>query len=57
MSREDLRVRGDFVIPAAELEESASRAGGPGGQHVNKTSTRVSLRYDEGLRPTPVVTP
>ena len=35
-----------LVIPAAELEERASRAGGPGGQHVNKTSTRVSLRWN-----------
>jgi len=33
------------VIPAAELRESASRSGGPGGQHVNKTSTRVTLRW------------
>jgi ribosome-associated protein len=42
----DLRVRADLVIPAAELEEAASRSGGPGGQHVNKTSTRVSLRWN-----------
>jgi ribosome-associated protein len=32
-------------IPAAELDESASRSGGPGGQHVNKTSTRIQLRW------------
>jgi len=34
------------VIPAAELEITASRAGGPGGQHVNKTSSRVTLRWN-----------
>lgn len=43
---EPLRVRRGLVIPASELEESASRSGGPGGQHVNKTSTRVTLRWN-----------
>ena len=33
-------------IPADEVEELASRAGGPGGQHVNTSSTRVSLRWN-----------
>lgn len=42
----DLRVRADLLIPATELREAASRSGGPGGQHVNKTSTRVSLRWN-----------
>ncbi len=42
----DLRVQPGLVIPAAELRESASRSGGPGGQHVNKTSTRVTLRWN-----------
>jgi ribosome-associated protein len=42
---EDLPVRGRLVIPAAELRESASRSSGPGGQHVNKTSTKVTLRW------------
>jgi ribosome-associated protein len=42
---EDLEVGPGLVIPAAELHESASRAGGPGGQHVNKSNTRVSLRW------------
>lgn len=45
MSPADLIVRRDLVIPAGELRESASRAGGPGGQHVDKTSTRVTLRW------------
>jgi ribosome-associated protein len=42
---EDLAVRPGLAIPAAELRESASRAGGPGGQNVNKVSTRVTLRW------------
>jgi ribosome-associated protein len=40
-----LPVRAGLVIPADELHESASRASGPGGQNVQKTSTRVSLRW------------
>ena len=35
----------DFQIPAAELSFRATRAGGPGGQHVNQTSTRVEVRW------------
>lgn len=41
----DERPRADLV-PAAELSFRASRAGGPGGQHVNKTSTRVEVLWD-----------
>jgi ribosome-associated protein len=41
-----LAVQPGLVIPEAELWEAASRAGGPGGQHVNKTSTRVTLRWN-----------
>ncbi len=42
---DDLEVQRGLVIPAAEMEWSASRAGGPGGQAVNKLSTRVTLRW------------
>ncbi len=38
-----LAVNARVSIPAAELEIRATRAGGPGGQHVNKTSTRVEV--------------
>jgi ribosome-associated protein len=33
-------------IPRAELSYQASRAGGPGGQHVNTSSTRVELNWN-----------
>lgn len=43
---EPLPVLHDLRIPAEEIHESASRSGGPGGQHVNKTETRVTLRWN-----------
>jgi ribosome-associated protein len=45
MGAEDLRVLDSLLIPGAELEWAASRSSGPGGQNVNKLSTRVSLRW------------
>jgi ribosome-associated protein len=42
---DDLYVRHDLTIPGAELDWSASRSSGAGGQHVNKTSTRVTLEW------------
>ncbi len=43
---DDLRVRRGLIIPAGELRASASRSSGPGGQHVNKSSTRMTLRWN-----------
>ena len=41
-----LRVRPGLVIPAAELEVRRTRSSGPGGQNVNKVSTRVEVLFD-----------
>lgn len=40
-----LRINDDLFLPRAELEYRATRAGGPGGQHVNTSSTRVELTW------------
>ena len=39
-------VRPGLVIPRHELVFRASRAGGPGGQHVNTSSTRVEVVWN-----------
>ena len=39
-------------LPTAELEFRATRSGGPGGQHVNTSSTRVELVFDLAGSPT-----
>jgi ribosome-associated protein len=35
-----------LTIPPSELTVRATRAGGPGGQHVNTSSTRIELMWD-----------
>ena len=41
-----LAVTARLSIPADELSIRASRAGGPGGQHVNTASTRIEVTWD-----------
>jgi ribosome-associated protein len=43
---DDLRVDDGLVIPRGELTARATRAGGPGGQHVNTSSTRIELVWN-----------
>ncbi len=42
---DDLHV-GRYTIPAAELVETFETSGGPGGQHANRSSTAVRLRFE-----------
>jgi len=44
----------ELSIPRAELTFRATRSGGPGGQHVNTSSTRVELVWD--VRQSPSIT-
>lgn len=41
-----LRVAPGVAVPLAELEYRATRSGGPGGQHVNTSSTRIELLWN-----------
>ena len=44
--KNDVWIKNGIVIPDNEIQITASRAGGPGGQHVNKASTRVTVRWN-----------
>lgn len=41
-----IRVNDRLAIPRSEIVARASRAGGPGGQHVNTSSTRIELTWN-----------
>ncbi|HRQ78386.1 MAG TPA: alternative ribosome rescue aminoacyl-tRNA hydrolase ArfB [Gemmatimonadaceae bacterium] len=41
-----LVVNGRLRIPASELTVRATKAGGPGGQHVNTSSTRIEVVWN-----------
>lgn len=46
MTLKSLTVSQELLIPVSELSFTASRSGGPGGQHVNKTNSRVDVRWN-----------
>ena len=46
MSESELYVDPTLTIPRSELDYRATRSGGPGGQHVNTSSTRIELLWD-----------
>ena len=48
---EGVHIRGAVVIPPHELEWRFSRSGGPGGQSVNTTDSRVQLAFDVATSP------
>jgi ribosome-associated protein len=46
MERESIRVTRSVVLPLAEIELRTSRSSGPGGQHAQKSETRVEAVFD-----------
>src|SRR2546421_11993398 len=40
-----IAINESLIIPDAELEVKASRSSGAGGQHVNKTSSRIEINW------------
>jgi ribosome-associated protein len=47
----ELRITDEVSIDESELAFSFARSGGPGGQHVNTSSTKVELRFDVETSP------
>lgn len=48
---DDVVIHKRLTIPGRELRIRASRSGGPGGQHVNTSSTKVELLWDVKASP------
>jgi ribosome-associated protein len=46
-----IEVTASVRIPVSELTFRASRSGGPGGQHVNTSATRVELTWNVAASP------
>jgi len=46
MDEDTLQINSELSIPLAELSFRYSRSSGPGGQHAQKSSTRVELLFD-----------
>jgi ribosome-associated protein len=46
-----LEISPTLGLPLAELDYRASRSGGPGGQHVNTSSTRIEVWWDIAASP------
>lgn len=51
MTRPVVQINRDLAIPLEEIQFRFSRSGGPGGQNVNRTATRVELLFDVASSP------
>jgi ribosome-associated protein len=47
-----LHVRRGLDVPLSEIEWRATTPGGPGGQHANRTLSRVEVQFDVAASPT-----
>jgi ribosome-associated protein len=52
IARESIQVHNRLAIPLDEIEFRYSRSSGPGGQHAQKTETRVEAVFDVVASPT-----
>jgi len=52
VSEDALRVHNGLAIPLAEVTWRATTSGGPGGQHANRTLSRVEVQFDVAASPT-----
>lgn len=48
-----LRISGNVAIADSEIEITAVRSAGPGGQNVNKVASAIHLRFDVGASSLP----
>jgi ribosome-associated protein len=48
MDSESIRVTRSVILPRSEIELRFSRSSGPGGQHAQKTETRVEALFEVG---------
>ena len=46
MPDDDIKVNDDLSIPRSEIETKATRSSGAGGQHVNKTASRIEITWN-----------
>ena len=46
-----IRITPDVAVPTSEIGFQASRASGPGGQHVNRSATRIELWWNVAESP------
>jgi ribosome-associated protein len=51
-AEETLHVHRGLDLPLSEISWRATTSGGPGGQHANRTFSRVEVQFDVGASPT-----